>query len=73
MNTPRFTGEVSLATMRDRYALTLHQKAEGGKVVPQMFCLRNEGGTSTCYQCWDEGGIRGCIVLNHLIAAHTQI
>lgn len=60
MSIPGFTAEASLGKIRESYALTLGLTAETGKVLPQLFCLPDEGGT-TCYQCWDEGGFSGCI------------
>jgi hypothetical protein len=59
MITPGFTAESSLGKTKDSYALTLNHAAASGRVVPQLFCLPNEGGT-TCYQCWNEGGFSGC-------------
>jgi len=58
MATPGFTAEASLGNSPGKFALTLRQRAESAKVLPQ-FCLRNEGGV-TCCECWDEGGISGC-------------
>lgn len=60
MSTPGFTAEASLGEMRESYVLTLKLATESGKVLPQAFCRSDEGGT-TCFQCWDEGGISGCI------------
>ncbi|GEM_PF-4915132 len=60
MSMPGFTAETSLGKMKDSYVLTLKLATESGKVLPQLFCRSDEGGT-TCFQCWDEGGFSGCI------------
>ena len=60
MSMPEFTAEASLGKIKESYTLTLGFGAAGGKVLPQGFCLPDEGGI-TCYQCWDEGGFSGCI------------
>jgi len=60
MNTPGFTAETSLAKMNDGYALASEFAAGEAAVTPQIFCRRDESGT-TCYECWNEGGISGCI------------
>ena len=59
MTIPGFTAEASLGEKKEDYALTLGLATEGGKVLPQLFC-RSDGGGTTCYQCWDEGGYSGC-------------
>ena len=60
MTTPGFSAEVSVGNTKGSYVLKQGLAAENGKVLPQLFCLPGEGGT-TCYQCWDEGGYSGCI------------
>jgi hypothetical protein len=64
MNTPGFTAEASFRTTKDNYASTLKHAPESDRVSPQMFCI---GGT--CCQCWDEGGISGCVC--HRLRAYS--
>jgi hypothetical protein len=63
MNTPGFTAEAALGKLQHNYALTLEHASESGTVLPQ-FCIGN-----TCCQCWDEGGISGCLC--HRLRAYT--
>ncbi|HEV2351321.1 MAG TPA: hypothetical protein VG028_15900 [Terriglobia bacterium] len=59
MTMPGFNAEVSLGGWKEDYALTPGIAAGAGKILPQFYCRSDEGGT-TCFQCWDEGGISGC-------------
>ncbi len=61
MSIPGFHAELSLDETRKNYNSLASFRREGGEVQPQLFC---PPGSNDCYQCWNEGGYSGCIVIH---------
>ena len=61
MSVPGFHAERALGKATENFYSAYSVGAVGGEVRPQLFCPPN---SNECYQCWNEGGFSGCIVIH---------